>query len=88
MRKTVGTTDRVARVVVAAGSVVGSAVVGFASGWGIVLLVVAGILVVTGASGYCPLYSLLGIETTGSGAGSGGQGPIRHLRRHPASRAA
>lgn len=64
MRKTVGTTDRVVRLVLAAGAVGGSAVVGFGSGWGIVLLVVAGVMVATGATGYCPVYSLLGIETT------------------------
>lgn len=64
MRKTVGTTDRVVRVVLAAGAVAGSGLLGFGSGWGIVLLVVAGVLVVTAASGYCPAYSMLGIETT------------------------
>jgi hypothetical protein len=88
MRKTVGTADRVVRIVVAVGSLIGSAVVGFATGWGIVLLVVAGILVVTGVSGYCPAYSVLGIDTRGSGASKGGQGPSRHLRRHAASGAA
>jgi ribosomal protein L40E len=64
MRKTVGTTDRVVRLVLAAGAVAGSGLVGFASGWGIVLLVVAGVMVVTAATGYCPAYSILGIETT------------------------
>jgi len=67
MRKTVGTTDRVIRGVVALGAVIGSGVVGFTSGWGIVLLVVAAVAAVTGASGYCPLYSLTGINTCRSG---------------------
>lgn len=66
MKKTVGTTDRILRVVVAAGAVVGSGVLGFSTGWGIVLLVVAGIMVLTAASGYCPAYSLLGIHTNGA----------------------
>lgn len=64
MKKTVGTTDRVLRILVAAGAVAGSGVLGFSTGWGIVLLVVAAIMVVTAASSYCPLYSLLGIHTT------------------------
>jgi len=63
MQKTVGTTDRVVRLVLAAGAVAGSGVIGFGSGWGIVLLVVAGVLVVTAWSAYCPLYSVLGINT-------------------------
>ena len=65
MHKTVGKTDRALRGVVAIGAVVGSAVLGFSSGWGIVLLVVAAIMVVTGASGYCPAYSLTGVNTCG-----------------------
>jgi len=64
MKKTVGTTDRVLRVVVAAGAVAGSGVLGFSTAWGIVLLAVAAIMVVTAASGYCPIYSILGIHTT------------------------
>ena len=65
MRKTVGKTDRILRGVLAVGAVVGSAVVGFSSGWGIVLLVVAGIMILTGASGYCPAYSMTGVNTCG-----------------------
>lgn len=65
MHKTVGKTDRALRGVVAVGAVVGSLVVGFSSGGGIVLLVVAGIMALTGASGYCPIYSLVGINTCG-----------------------
>lgn len=64
MKKTVGKSDRALRILVAAGAVVGSGVLGFSTGWGIVLLVAAAVMVVTSASGYCPLYSLLGIHTT------------------------
>lgn len=64
MKKTVGRTDRALRVALAVGAVVVSGLIGFASAWGIVLLVVAAILVVTAMSGYCPLYSILGIRTT------------------------
>lgn len=63
MHKTVGKTDRALRGLLAIGAVVGSAVVGFSSGWGIVLLVVAAIMALTGASGYCPAYSLTGVNT-------------------------
>lgn len=63
MKKTVGTTDRILRIVVAAGAVAGSGVLGFSTGWGIALLVVAAVMVATSATGYCPLYSLLGIHT-------------------------
>lgn len=68
MKKTVGTLDRVVRGVVAAGALAGAGVLGFSSGWGILLLVVAAVAAVTGASGYCPLYSLLGIDTLGGRA--------------------
>jgi hypothetical protein len=79
MKKTVGTVDRVVRGVVAAGALVGAGVLGFSSGWGIVLLVVAAVAAATGASGYCPLYSLLGIDTLGDRAAhdEGGVSPLR-----------
>jgi hypothetical protein len=67
MQKTVGRTDRLVRGVVTLGALIGSGVVGFTSGWGIVLLVVAAVAAVTGASGYCPLYSLTGINTCRNG---------------------
>jgi hypothetical protein len=63
MEKTVGNTDRFLRVLLAAGAVAGSGVLGFTSAWGIVLLVVAGVLVLTGVSGFCPAYSLFGVDT-------------------------
>ncbi len=63
MKKTVGATDRMLRVVVAIGALIVAVAVGFSSGWGIVLTIVAAVLVVTGASGYCPLYSATGIDT-------------------------
>ena len=63
MTANVGTTDRVIRVVLA----VVAAIVGFAVGagsvLGIILLVVAAVLLVTAAVGFCPLYPLLGLNT-------------------------
>ncbi len=65
MKQNVGTIDRALRILVAAGAVAGGGVLGFSSAGGIVLLVVAGVMVLTAASGYCPLYRLLGITTRG-----------------------
>jgi hypothetical protein len=55
--------DRIVRLVVAAAAVGGAAAVGFGSIGGIVLLVVAAVMTVTAASGFCPLYSLFGFST-------------------------
>jgi hypothetical protein len=84
MRKTVGKTDRALRGVLAIGAVVGSGVVGFSSGWGIVLLVVAAVMVVTGASGYCPIYSLTGLNTCGKDDGAADNSKALHLHRRAA----
>jgi hypothetical protein len=65
MSRTVGKTDRGLRGLLAVGAVVGSGLLGFSSGWGIVLLAVAAVMAVTGASGYCPVYSLLRVDTLG-----------------------
>ena len=54
MNKTVGTPDRVLRFALAAGALAGASAVGLPASGGIVLLVVAVILVLTGATGYCP----------------------------------
>ncbi len=67
MKKTVGTTDRIVRGVLAIIALIVAGVVGFSSGWGIVLTIVAAILIVTGATAYCPIYSATGIDTTGEG---------------------
>jgi len=71
MHKTVGKADRAVRVVLGAGAVAGSGVLGFSTAWGIVLLAAGAVMVVTAVSGYCPLYSLLGIETTATEPQSG-----------------
>jgi hypothetical protein len=42
-------------------------VLGFSTGRGIVLLAVAAVMALTAASRLCPLYSMLGIRTLGSG---------------------
>ncbi len=58
-----GSTDRIIRVILAivfvvlyfTGTVTGT--------WGIVLLVLAGIFILTSLVGMCPLYSILGMNT-------------------------
>ncbi len=63
MKKNMGNTDRIIRIIVAGvlsllwfqNIVPGT--------WGIVLLVLAGVFAVTGFFGFCPLYSLFGITT-------------------------
>lgn len=57
------TADRAIRVVLAVAAVVGAFLVGAGSVLGIVLLVGAGVLAVTAATGFCPLYRVLGIST-------------------------
>ena len=63
MRRNVGTIDRSVRLVLAAGAVAGSGVLGFTGAWGIVLLVFAGIMVATALTARCLPYALLGIDT-------------------------
>ena len=60
--------DRMIRVAVAVVAVVGALAVGASSVLGVVLVIVAAILVVTAAVGFCPLYRLLGISTDGRGS--------------------
>lgn len=63
MKRNEGTIDRVIRVVLALVAVGAAVAIGISSLWGIVLLVVAAILLVTAAVGFCPLYRLVGMST-------------------------
>lgn len=81
MKKNMGTTDRVLRTLVTAGALAGSGVLGFSTAGGIALLVVAAIMILTAASGYCPLYSLFGIETTPSTEAGAGRHWSFYLHR-------
>jgi hypothetical protein len=58
-----GTADRSIRAVLGVVAAVGAVVVGIGSALGIVLLALAGILLVTAAVGFCPLYRVFGIST-------------------------
>lgn len=66
MKKNMGIVDRVARLVVALVIMIlyQSSII---TGWlGIVLLVVAIIFIITSLLGYCPLYTLIGMNTCSS----------------------
>lgn len=55
--------DRGIRVVVAVVAAIAAYLVGFGSIVGIILLVVAAVMLVTAAVGFCPLYRVFGIST-------------------------
>lgn len=63
MKQNMGTTDRAIRVLIAIlliGLFLGNVISGTI---GIVLLVVAGVFILTSAVGHCPLYTIFGIRT-------------------------
>ena len=63
MAQNEGTTDRVVRVVVGAAALAASFAVGISTGGGIVLAAVGAIALITGATGFCPLYRAFGLST-------------------------
>jgi Protein of unknown function (DUF2892) len=64
MQTNVSNTDRAIRLVVAIAAVVGAFAVGAGSVVGIILFVVAAIMLVTAAVGFCPLYRIFGLSTS------------------------
>lgn len=58
-----GAVDRIIRAIIGVVALVAAVAVGFGSVGGIVLLVLGGVLVVTAAVGFCPLYRVFGINT-------------------------
>jgi hypothetical protein len=64
MRHNVGRTDRIIRAaVIAPAAVVLAMLTGAGTPLGITALVIAAVLLVTAAAGFCPLYRVLGIDT-------------------------
>ena len=64
MTPNMGTLDRGVRgLIVAPAAIVAALIVGAGTVFGIVLFVVAGIMLATSITGYCPNYTLLGIST-------------------------
>jgi hypothetical protein len=55
--------DRIIRLVIAVVAVVIAFVVGASSVLGIILFVVAAVMLVTAAVGFCPLYRVFGLST-------------------------
>lgn len=63
MKQNESNADRIVRVGIAAVALVAAVVLGLTSPGGIILAVVAAVLVVTAAVGFCPLYRVFGINT-------------------------
>ena len=63
MKQNIGNTDRIIRVVLAVLLAVGAWMAGFGSVGGIILLVLAAVMLVTSAVGFCPLYAPFGFST-------------------------
>jgi uncharacterized membrane protein len=63
MKKNMGNTDKIIRLIIAAGIVI-LYFTGVITGTiGIVLLILAGVFVLTSLVGFCPLYALFGMDT-------------------------
>ena len=63
MKRNVGKADRVIRLIIAAGIVTGY-LTGMLSGTALLIAALAGVIMVaTGSSGLCPLYSVCGISS-------------------------
>lgn len=64
MNRNMGTLDRGVRgFLVAPAAIIAAFILGAGTVLGIALFVVAGIMLATSATGYCPNYTLLGIST-------------------------
>ena len=63
MSSNISGADRIIRLVIAVAAVIGALAVGASSVLGIILFVVAAIMLVTAAVGFCPLYRLFGLST-------------------------
>ncbi|MBK9740731.1 MAG: DUF2892 domain-containing protein [Actinobacteria bacterium] len=66
MQKNVSGPDRIVRLVIAVAALVGAFAVGFGSIGAWILIVVAAIMFVTAAIGFCPLYRIFGLSTAKS----------------------
>lgn len=60
----VGVADRLIRTfLIAPGAIAGAVALGATTGPAIALYVVAGVMLATAASGFCPLFALVGVST-------------------------
>jgi hypothetical protein len=67
MKRKMGNTDRIVRIVLAAIVAVLYFTHVITGTLGIVLLVVAGVFVLTSLVSFCPLYTLIGVKTCSTG---------------------
>jgi Inner membrane protein YgaP-like, transmembrane domain len=75
MLPNMGTVDRSLRAfVVAPAAIVVAVLLGAGTIAGIVLFVVAGVMLLTGATGFCPTYTVIGISTGPGGLHRTGHG--------------
>lgn len=75
MTPNMGTVDRSLRAfVVAPAAIVVAVLLGAGTIAGIVLFVVAGVMLLTGATGFCPTYTVIGISTGPGGLHRTGHG--------------
>lgn len=63
MKKNMGTLDRIIRLIIAAAIAVLFFTDVISGVWAIVLLVLAGIFLLTSLIGFCPLYTIFGAST-------------------------
>ena len=63
MKKTVGSSDKIIRYIIAIVAIYVAYSGMVMAPWSYVLYAVAAIMIITGLTGYCGLYSLLGINT-------------------------
>jgi len=63
MKKNMGNTDRMLRLLIAAAAIILYFTHIVTGTFGIVLLVIAGVFALTGLVSFCPLYTVLGINT-------------------------
>jgi len=63
MKRNIGSADRITRIIIAAVIAVLYFTSTITGAWGIVLMVAAGIILLTGIINFCPIYYALGINT-------------------------
>jgi hypothetical protein len=82
MNRNEGTTDRIVRAILGIGALAWAGSMGWSSTGAIVLLVLAGLLIVTAAIGFCPLYHLLGMSTYRPEHVDRSSERVDHIARH------
>ena len=70
MKLNMGNTDRIVRPIIAALLAIGAWMLGFGSVGGIILLILAAVMLITSAVGFCPLYAPFKFSTKSGAAKS------------------